>query len=127
MISKFEENDELFYVKGMILIQLNKYQNALNCFEHIEEFKSDSSLWNNIAYCYSKLENYEKILICCDKMIEIESNNASKWWYNKAICYYKLKNLEKSIEYFDKVIKLNPHDKDAKELRDRTIKKLEHK
>ncbi len=118
------ELHELFYVKAMTHVYLNDFVGAIQSFEYCTGFEKEVSFWNNMAFCYSQINNYAEIISCSDTILKLNPSNPEKWWFNKAISFYELGQLQKSIDCFEQVLKINPSDDDAKELRERTIEKL---
>ncbi len=127
IMSEHSELHELFYIKSMTLIYLKDFVGAIKSFECCTGFEKETSFWNNMAFCHSKINDYSKVISCSDTILNLSPPNPDKWWFNKAISYYELGNLQKSIDCFDQVLKINPSDDDARELREKTIKKLEKK
>jgi len=125
LMLEHSELHELFYVKAMTHVYLNDFVSAIQSFEYCSGFENEVSYWNNMAFCYSKIDNYPKVITCSDTILNLNPSNPEKWWFNKAISFYELNQLEKSIDCFDKVLEFNPSDDDARELREKTVKKLE--
>ncbi len=121
---EYSELYELFYVKAMTLIYLKDYHAAIESFQKCAGFEKEVSFWNNVAFCYSQINNYAEIISCSDTILKLNPSNPEKWWFNKAISFYELGQLQKSIDCFEQVLKINPSDDDARELRERTIEKL---
>lgn len=119
------ELHELFYLKAMTNFYLSDFVGAIQSFEHCTGFEKEVSYWNNMAFCYSKLDDYSKVITCSDTILNLNPPNPEKWWFNKAISYYELGDLQKSIDCFDQVLIINPSYDDTRELREKTIKKLE--
>ena len=127
IIAEIPEFLELEYVKAITLIYLENYDDALKSFEKCLGFEHDIQFWNNMAFCYSKLNNHSKILMCCDKILELNPKNPEYWWFNKAVGYYELHHLEQSIKCIDNVLKIDPNANDALELRKKAVIELSKK
>ncbi|OYT33666.1 hypothetical protein B6U96_14970 [Archaeoglobales archaeon ex4484_92] len=58
------------------------------------------------AIALSKLNRYKDAIKCCDKILEIDGNNALAW-YNKAWFKARLSDLEDVLKCLEKAVKID--------------------
>lgn len=86
------------------------YPKAIEYYKKTIEIKPDFSFaWNNMGFCYSKMEEHGKALECHLKSLEYDPENQSAWM-NTGNDYFFLHNHLKAIESYEKAIELNPED-----------------
>ena len=73
---------------------------------------------------YCEQGNYQKVIECCDKMLDYEPENigASQ---DKGIALVKLKMYLESITYLNFVLKAHPDDLSLKKIRDYALSKAQ--
>ncbi len=94
---------------GEFYFEKNKYAEALNIFEQIIETEKQYELFEKIAFCYQKLENYPKAIEFYHKA---EIINPGRLWliYQIAWCYKRTGNYAMAIEYYNHASKLEPEN-----------------
>ena len=104
---KIIENAETYLNKGISLVELEKYDDAVTCYDKASTLDTnDSLIWYNRGVALTQLEKYDEALSSYDKAIEISPGYADAW-YNKAEllkhkgqeaeaenCFTKVKELE---------------------------------
>ncbi len=100
-------------VHSMTLSELNKRTVAYS--KSISENPDNSALILSAAFCYLKLKNYDKALLCFEKAIEIDFDNTEAYFY-AAIALLKGKraflsskdDIKKAEEYLNSAIMIEP-------------------
>ncbi|MBP7652723.1 tetratricopeptide repeat protein [Candidatus Dependentiae bacterium] len=73
---EFEAKLQLYYLKGYILFQQEKYDEALSTFKQILEFDDKNQMAiSGIAYYYFKTENYQKAMEFYEQAYNISPDN----------------------------------------------------
>ena len=104
---KIVETSEIYLNKGSSLVELEKYEDAVTCYEKASSIDSDDSLiWYNRGVALTQLERFDDAISSYDKAIEVSPGYADAW-YNKAEllkhkgqdteaenCFAKVKELE---------------------------------
>lgn len=89
----------------------DKYEDALNIYEKLLEFKPNNKFYlNDKARCLHSLGKYEAAIEYYDKIINIDSDYDLAW-YGKGICLFELNRLDESLECINKAIDLDPNDR----------------
>jgi tetratricopeptide (TPR) repeat protein len=100
-----------FNQKGITLIQLKRYNKAIECFlKAIELINDFSQAYFNLAILAivnEKLENFDDALDYYDKAIKFK-NNYSDAYYNKGSLLYKLGKSQEAIESLEKAVQIYP-------------------
>ncbi|KAL3286051.1 hypothetical protein HHI36_000564 [Cryptolaemus montrouzieri] len=78
--------------------------------EEINQVKA--TLYNNLASCFFKKEQWLLVIDYCDKVFVYDKDNI-KGCYKAAVAYIKDRNFEKADEYLKKVLEREPHNKAA--------------
>uniref|UniRef100_A0A6V7KV69 BDBT FKBP like N-terminal domain-containing protein n=1 Tax=Bracon brevicornis TaxID=1563983 RepID=A0A6V7KV69_9HYME len=73
-----------------------------------------TSLYNNMAMCQLKYDNYEHAIDLCTKVLQRDENNV-KALYRRGCAYGGLKNLEKAVADFQRAVEIEPNNTAAKE------------
>lgn len=71
-------------------------------------------LYNNLASCYFKNNNYTSVIQLCNKVLEIDSDNV-KALYKKGVSHAGEREFEKAKECLQKVVQLEPANNVAAE------------
>ena len=98
----------LYDNRGYILNVLQRYEEALECFDKILELNQDyASAWHNKGYTLHKLGRLSEAIEIYKKRLELEPSNAYIW--NKTgFMLNDLQRYEEALECFDKTLELNP-------------------
>jgi tetratricopeptide (TPR) repeat protein len=101
----------VWFVYGLTLHELGRYEEALEAFDKAIELKPDDVyFWaakGNIVY---ELGRYEEALEAYDKTIELKPDEADIWAVGKAIVFVQLGRYEEALEACNKAIELKPDD-----------------
>lgn len=106
--------------KGVALDSLEKYNQAIECYEVVLKNDPEFALaWNNKGIAYDSLGNHGENPICHKKAIEcfnkvIKLNKSitdltASAWNNKGIAFDHLRNYEKAIYCYNKSLEHNPN------------------
>ena len=101
------ETSETYLNKGISLVELEKYEDAITCYDKAATTDAnDSLIWYNRGVALTQLENFDDALSSYEKAIEVSPGYADAW-YNKAellkhkgqdaeaeTCFAKVKELE---------------------------------
>lgn len=120
--SKFLETDEnntdIIFFRGLSKSELGDLYGAISDYDKVIELNSNYPMqynkigmaYNNKAYSYVKLKEYDKALPFVEKALELDK---SEWyfWDTRGEIYLNLGNYDKSISDLDKAIKIkeNPN------------------
>ncbi|XP_051166553.1 uncharacterized protein LOC127284885 [Leptopilina boulardi] len=66
-------------------------------------------LYNNIAECHMHRENYDYVIILCNKVLNCDVNNV-KALYRRGVAYGNLQNFDNAVEDLKKVLQLEPNN-----------------
>ena len=120
-----ELNEEIWILKGEVLNELDKKEDAIECYSKALEINpKNEELWirkaflcylNNDYYC--EIESYKKA---------IELNPTNEKYYEKIGDVYHLyiHDNEKAIEYYNKSLELNPDNKQLWDTKGRLEKEI---
>ena len=100
---KIEQNPKDYHLKQRklaFLIELGKYEDALDFFYNLKDLGLD--IFDNVELIGSNLEK----LINLEKNKVEDKENKAKIYYIRALIYYQLKELHQAIEDIDEAIKL---------------------
>ena len=104
---KIIETGEIYLNKGISLVELEKYEDAVTCYDKAATIDAnDSLIWYNRGVALTQLEKYDDAILSYEKAIEISPGYGDAW-YNKAellkhkgqdaeaeTCFIKVKELE---------------------------------
>ena len=104
---KIIETSEIYLNKGISLVELEKYEDAVTCYDKAATIDTnDSLIWYNRGVALTQLERFDDAISSYDKAIEVSPGYADAW-YNKAElqkhkgqdaeaenCFAKVKELE---------------------------------
>ena len=102
-------DDRYFYVsKGSALFKLEKYDDAIKCYDKIIEIKPDDiDAYYNKGSALAELRHRKKAIMCFDNVLELNSDDIDAY-IHKGIILAKLKRYDEAIQCFDKTIELKP-------------------
>ena len=93
--------------KGRCLNSLERYDEALECFDQAIEIDSnDASAWRIRGDVLDDLERYDEAVESLDKAIKIDPNNALSWRI-RGYVLYNLKRYEEALISLDRAIELD--------------------
>ncbi|MFQ6050729.1 MAG: tetratricopeptide repeat protein [Candidatus Hydrothermarchaeota archaeon] len=110
--------------KGACLIMLGRFDEAVKCYNQLLELSPDHVLaLSNKGFCLTKLGKYEEAIELFDRILEIDPNNYLAW-INRGTTLTSMNMLEEAIECYEKALGINPKSKEAKEAKERILKKM---
>jgi tetratricopeptide (TPR) repeat protein len=102
-----------WYNKGVALVDLGKYEEALVYFDKaIELNPNDAEVWDNKGIVLGYLGKHEEALVCFNKALEQNPNNADAW-YNKGVALYDLGKIQEAISCYNEAIEIKPNNADV--------------
>jgi tetratricopeptide (TPR) repeat protein len=110
---KYGENGSRLYVLGEMQENQGKCEEALDSYikahkyGFIQDYIDIEGIYNNVALCYYKKEEYDKSIEYYDKAIEERPNYAAAI-AGKAKVYKKLKQYPEAFKLFKKAAELEP-------------------
>lgn len=116
-------NYEIYYLKGKILIDQEKYDEALKIFNRVLQLNKDhSSTYFRKGICYEKMGKYKEALEeyqNCQKYVPKDEQLSNCI----AICLFELKKNDEALEQFNKTLKINSQNKLANEYKQKLTKR----
>ncbi len=104
LISKINNNFEIFNIYAVILFQLNKYDEAIVQWKKAIECNPKYYFgYNNLGNAYTVLNKLDIALDNYNKAIDL-NNNYFEAFYNRGNVYFKLNKFKNALENFDKSI-----------------------
>lgn len=101
-------NAEEMADKGLSLMELGRYGEAVRCFNVALRMKPSLDwVWDNKGLAYARSGRYEEAFRCFDMAIRINPKNA-KAWNNKGNYLHKAFRYREAITCFKNALKLNP-------------------
>jgi len=96
------ERQQLGYVKGNILLQMGRGEEAVEYYKEIVEYNDNvTESWWNLGVAYSRLGDYENAIAAFERSVEIGRHPVSLAELAALIdVYNKLGNVEKIIEMY---------------------------
>jgi lipoprotein NlpI len=114
--------------KGVVLLELEEYQDALDSFDQVIRLNpGDNLAWYNKGYVQQILEDYKDSVNSLDIFLSREPGEGDfhKYaFYLQAKNYYELKNYEKAIQVLDEALKIDEKFSEAHNLREEVLKNL---
>jgi len=116
--SVIARSDTLMYLyqdKAYALIQLNRYDDALNTAEAgLVLYHGDNKLWNNKGYALSRLGRYREAVTAYNQAIAIDENYTTAL-INKGDALYQLGEYQASVSAYSNALRTDPNNTDATE------------
>ncbi len=105
---KVQHIERFYSIKGEILENLNKYEEAINEYKNaINCEPNDAGYYYSAGYALSEIEKYDEALEHYLKSLELDPNQ-SRLYVNISYCLYNLERFHECIEYCDKAIAMEP-------------------
>ena len=117
-------NWEAYYVKGIALINLDRYDDAIDEFTKslaLNEGNVYSRLYIGFAYMFK--EEYDSAIALFDSILETDRNSYDAL-KAKAVTYYYWKKYDLATEFFKKASSVKPLDGKSKEIWDICLEKM---
>jgi tetratricopeptide (TPR) repeat protein len=104
------ENVEELHLKGLLLIESARWEEALKIFQTVINLQPDrDSAWFQRGYALVNLGRYEEAIASYDRNIEIKPDKDEPW-YNRGIALGKLGRYEEAIDSYVRAIQLKPNN-----------------
>lgn len=106
----FSDNEKAseFYSKGLKESKQENYEKAIGYFEQAVKVDPEFAFaWDNLGYCYRRLNNFDKAIESYKKSIEIDPNGLMPL-QNIAVAYLYKKDYENAIKSYEKLAEIDP-------------------
>lgn len=114
-VSELNGNPEgLWLLKGVTLCDLERYDEALASLNKAMEINQDKKdiCWAYISVCLSRIGQHEAALEFCDKLIELEPNEAT-FWKNRGVSLENIERYDQALVAYNKAVEIDPVDAEA--------------
>ncbi len=91
LIGKNKENDELWYLRGLVSLKLRNYEAAHECFEHALWINKKAEYFKVKGMAHMEMYEFEEAVEQFENAVQLNKKDASTFFYI-AICYMFLKN-----------------------------------
>jgi len=109
-LSMHKKSYETYFLKGLILVQLKNYAEAIECFNKASEERNQQYLQNSKKVEHMKnARKFEKALIYTDLVVH-EKQLDAEFWHSKGIAFFKLKKYEDAKECFTNALEVKEAD-----------------
>lgn len=99
--------------RGVVRVQLNEYEEALEIFEHSSQLKERNAYSHfMLGYCRFKLGMDDLAKKSFDEAIRIRPDHIDSYLYHGLIAYSQ-SNYKGAQEYFENAVRLNPDHREA--------------
>lgn len=109
------ESPDLWLLRGTMLHDLNRYEEALSAFDVFLCSKPEDSAaeagWINRGNCLDYLGKPDEALKSYDKALEINAKSYEAW-LNKAETLKRIGRVDEAQKYIDDYLKIDPADRD---------------
>lgn len=110
-------------VAGNKCFEHGEYIQALDMYREATKYKpNDPTYWSNMAACYDKLANYEKMAVAARNCITVDKKFV-KGYYRLAIAQRELGELNHAKNTVNKGLTVQPTNKDLIQLRNELLRK----
>lgn len=104
---EIKPTDYNYYVRGKFFSELEKYELAVKDFtEVIKIYPNDYESFQELAYCWLQLDQFEKAIFYYDKAIQEEERE--DFYFFRGVCFKNLRQYKNAIEDIEKAIEINP-------------------
>ncbi len=98
-----QERGEFLNDKGMALLGVGEYEQAMECFEVAAKTDPlNGEIWGNLGAAYGRSRRYTEALKALDKGLEFDPDSIQVR-KNLAVTHLKMKNYERVIETLEKI------------------------
>jgi len=102
------DDDKEFGVRGLILTNLGRYDEAIACFDDVLQANpTDVSTWNNRGLALSALNRNEEAIASYKQALSINPD-LDQAWYNCGNSFRALSQYEEAITCYDKAFQIKP-------------------
>jgi tetratricopeptide (TPR) repeat protein len=101
-------NIQLLYLSGIIYIEMQEFQKAVDLFSFATTLSpNDPLLHNNLSNALWGKGNIDLAISCCETSLKLNPNSAETW-FNKGCLLLEKKEERKAIAALEEVVKLDP-------------------
>ena|GEM_PF-793739 len=127
LIAIFNKKDWALFYKGMCLLELERYGEAVECFDEITESNKEGDVTGStLAYCYEYKYDDATHIVCTS----CGPYSMKDVWRLKGDTLYSLGKFERAIESYENVLEINPEDRESmkkKKRAEQSLKEMEDK
>jgi len=99
---------------GEAYINNNDYVNAFKYWKlTVEKEVKVRYYWHQLGYCYEMINKVDSAIICYQKAIKLEPENARTTWINLGGIYIDKKEYDKAIYHYEKALAIDSISNDA--------------
>jgi len=113
---EFSELSNVYIVMGWCLLELNKFEKAIEKFNLAAEKDSNNKqIFLGRGLCYKKMENYNEAISNFEKIAILEQNQKNEEAavdFNIGECYEALKKYDSAITYYEKALNIENDNRD---------------
>ena len=126
-LMKYDDNYHIAWIINKLkpvndYISEKEYNKAIIYIDHLLITEHDNiDYWTIKCSCYEKLNQYEDVDNCYDKLIELDSNNIG-YWKSKASNLTEMKRFDEATECLKKASAIFPNNSSLKTLIRETLK-----
>lgn len=110
IVNQYESSWDVWFLKGWILRKLNRYSEALECFEEsrfLSQPKVDILMEEFI--CFMQLEKYSEAEKILEESLILDKED-SRVYFNFGLLFYRIDQKEKALSFLEKGLSLDPQD-----------------
>ena len=122
LIRKKIDNNYVYYMKGYILNESEKYSEAIVHLKTGLRFGKTLGLYHSLGFAYLELKKYNLAKMYYEHALEIK--NTDNAFSNLGDCYYEQGNYEEAIENYNNALKISPDSKYALKGKLKSLRKL---
>lgn len=105
--------DALWFCRGIDLAALERYNEALRCFDMATNVDPDfDRAFFHKGMVLACLDRYDEALICFDKVIQLNPNDY-KAWFQKGMTLQKIRKFDEALHCLNMAIQINSSDPDV--------------
>ena len=108
-IKKANNSAEVYLSYSGYLIDLDRFDEALECLDKITSSSKGLQAWHNKGVIFNARKEYQKAIECYDRALELDENS-KQTLSNKGVNLTELKEHQKAIECFDRALELDEND-----------------
>ena len=109
LIKKKTKDGEVYYMKGWMLANNKKYEEAIVHLKNALKYEDKDVMWQSLGFCYKGLRKIDLSKMYYEKCLELWNENASALG-NLSEIYYEEKNYDLGLEYGQKALKSKNND-----------------
>ncbi|MFW5975108.1 MAG: tetratricopeptide repeat protein, partial [Bacteroidota bacterium] len=105
-------NIEIFFIKGGLYSQLNKFNKAIEQYKKALNEENAAEVYTNIAYEYENMGKYKKAIDYLKEALHSDPEDYGLL-YELSFCYEITGEMQQGIRFFKQFINENPFSKEA--------------